>query len=281
MLHVLNSLASVQSKGAEEIKEAMAHFLNYCTTHPDATVRFHSSDMILKINSDASYLSEKGVRSRAEGYYFLDNKDDPMKNNGAIHVVARMLKNVMSSAAEAEIVAVFMNAKEAVPIRQNLEELGHPQPATEIITDNKAAHGILNQTCKQTRSKAIDMNYYWVRDSIEQGQFKSTWKKGTDNLANYFTKHHSPAHCKRMKPIYLQLIQQQWASMAKIDNLREFIDRHRQTPTENRQIPKVRNKLAPRSLKENSKRKFSEGLKCLVIGQKVRLIGRCKLAKYN
>ena len=188
---------------------------------------------------------------------------------------------MVSSAAEAEIAAVFMNAKEAVPIRQNLEELGHPQPATEIITDNKAAHSILNKTCKQTRSKAIDMNYYRVRDRIEQGQFKLTWEKGADNLADYFTKHHSPAHHKKMRPIYLQLIQQQWANMAKIDNLRGCVDRHRQTPTENRQTPKVRTKMAPRSLEENSKRKFSKGLNCPVTGQKVRLLRRCNPAKHT
>ena len=147
-----------------------------------------------------------------------------------------------------------MNAKEAVPIQQNLEELGHPQPATEIITDNKAAHGILNKTCKQTRSKAIDMNYYWVRDRIEQGQFKLTWKKGADNLADYFTKHHSPAHHKRMRKTYLQEIQKQWASMAKIDNLRGCVDSHRQTLKENRQTPKVRTKLAPGKLKKTPKK---------------------------
>ena len=73
--------------------------------------------MILKIHSDASYLSETGAKNRAGGYYFLGNKDDSMQKNGAIHVVARIIKNVVSSVAEAEIVAVFMNAKKAVPIR--------------------------------------------------------------------------------------------------------------------------------------------------------------------
>ena len=63
MLHALNSLASSQSKGTEETKEAMEHFLNYCATHPDATIRYQASDMILKIHSDASYLSESQARS--------------------------------------------------------------------------------------------------------------------------------------------------------------------------------------------------------------------------
>ena len=82
MLHALNSLASEQSKGTTETKEAMEHFLNYCATHPDATVRFHTSDMILKIHSDSSSLSETQTRSRVGGYHFMGNKDDSIKKMG-------------------------------------------------------------------------------------------------------------------------------------------------------------------------------------------------------
>ena len=63
MLHALNALATAQSKGTKKTKEAMLHFLNYCATHPDATVRFSASDMILKIHSDASYLTESHAPS--------------------------------------------------------------------------------------------------------------------------------------------------------------------------------------------------------------------------
>ena len=82
MLHALNSLASAQSKSATETKEAMEPFLNYYATHPDATVRFHASNMILKIHSDASYLSETQARNRVGGYYFMGNKDDSIKIMG-------------------------------------------------------------------------------------------------------------------------------------------------------------------------------------------------------
>ena len=72
-----------------------------------------------------------------------------MLNNGAIHVIAKIIKNVVSSAAEAEIAGVFFNAKEAVPIKLALEEMGHTQNATEIVTDNSTAFQIINNTCKQ------------------------------------------------------------------------------------------------------------------------------------
>ena len=83
---------------------------------------------------------------------------------------------MVSSAAEAEIAGIFTNAEEAVPIRLNLKEMGHKQPPTESITNNQTACDIMNKACRQTISKAIDANYYWIRDRIAQKQFNLIWK---------------------------------------------------------------------------------------------------------
>ena len=80
--------------------------------------------------------------------------------------------------------------------------MGHPQPPTPIQRDNLCAAGILNNTVKQKRSKAIDMRFYWVQDRIKQNQFIVHWQKGSENLADYFTKHHSPSHHRRMRSQY-------------------------------------------------------------------------------
>jgi hypothetical protein len=47
------------------------------------------------------------------------------------------------------------------------------------------------------------VRFYWIRDRIKQGQFIIHWRAGKDNLADYFTKHHSPAHQKLMRSRYL------------------------------------------------------------------------------
>ena len=75
----------------------------------------------------------------------------------------------MASAAEAEIAALFMNARDLLPIRTTCAELGHPQPATPIRMDNNTANGIINGIFKEDRSKAIDMRFYWLVDRVEQG----------------------------------------------------------------------------------------------------------------
>ena len=97
------------------------------------------------------------------------------------------MDQVLSSATEAEIGATLYVTKEAVQVRNTLIELGHEQLATPVECNNKCATGILNDTVKQKRSKAMDMWFYWLRDRIRQGQFVIYWAPGADNLANYFT----------------------------------------------------------------------------------------------
>jgi len=55
----------------------------------------------------------------------------------------------MSSAAEAEIGALYINSREAVPQRHLLEEMGHPQPPTPIQIDNTTALGVVKKQYNQ------------------------------------------------------------------------------------------------------------------------------------
>ena len=68
--------------------------------------------MILAGHSNASYLSETNARSRAGGHFFMSNNDAIPHNNGAILTISQIIKAVMSSVAEAEIGALYINCKE-------------------------------------------------------------------------------------------------------------------------------------------------------------------------
>jgi hypothetical protein len=126
----INVLASEQSNATEVPANKIIKLLNYCNTHPETKIHYHASDMLLHIHSDASYLSEDEAKSRASGFFYMGNtnKNDKKLTNGAILIVSKVLKHVMSSAAEVEIGAVLINAKEGVVLRTTLEELGHKQP---------------------------------------------------------------------------------------------------------------------------------------------------------
>jgi hypothetical protein len=125
-------------------------------------------------------------------------KNDKKVTNGAILIVSKVLKHVISSAAEAEIGAVFINTKEGAVIRTILDELGHKQPPTPMENDNTTVTGYINGTIKQKRTKAMVMRFYWIKYRVKQGQLQIYWGPGFQNLAGYLTKHHSPAHHKRI-----------------------------------------------------------------------------------
>jgi hypothetical protein len=105
----------------------------------------------------------------------------------------------MSSVAEAELGALYINAKEAVYIRLILERMGHPQMATPIQTDNSTAAGVINNTVQPKRTKTMDMRFHWLRDRETLKQFRIYWRLGKQNLADYWTKHHPAAHHKNMR----------------------------------------------------------------------------------
>eukprot|EP00957_Ditylum_brightwellii_P140161 10680087-Ditylum_brightwellii.AAC.1 len=77
----------------------------------------------------------------------------------------------MASTAEAEIGALYSNARKGEELRLALTEMGHPQLPTPVLTDNSTTCGIINITVKQRRTRAIDMRFYWVRNRYAQGHF--------------------------------------------------------------------------------------------------------------
>ena len=204
MLTALSIIATEQTQGTQSTKDKAEHFLMYAATHPDATIKYYKSDMILNIHSDASYLSESQGRSHAGGHFYLGNKDhttDPP--NAPILNTTGILANVMSSASEVEAAALFTNMKEGVIQRIALEEMQWPQPPTPITVDNSMAAGLVRDTIKANKSRAMDMRLHWIQDRAQQRQFHVTWAPGKLNKADYFTKLHAPIHHRRMRFVYL------------------------------------------------------------------------------
>ena len=159
LLTALSELSSAQATATEATKRACQQFLDYCASHPDGSIHYHASDMILKLHSDSSYINAVGAHSRQGSHLYLRNKSEPDILNGAVLNLSAIMKMVLSSAAEAEFGALFPNTKEATPLGTTLEELGHPQPPTPGLVDNSTAVGLAIDTLTQRRSCAIDMHF--------------------------------------------------------------------------------------------------------------------------
>ena len=142
MLPALNKIASSQSKPTLNTHSKCQHLMDYAATYPNVFIRYHASDMVLHVDSDAAYLVAPKARSRIAEYYYLSDHPSKINHptlNGAILVEFKTLHHVISSAAEAEVAGAFHNAQTTIPIHHFLGCLNHPQPPTPLKTDNSTA----------------------------------------------------------------------------------------------------------------------------------------------
>jgi hypothetical protein len=174
--------------------ERTKQYLDYAASQDDCVVTYHVSNMILAIHNNVSYLGKPKACSQAGGHFFLSNNIPIPETNGAILNIAKIIHVVMSSTAEAELSALFINAKQAIPMRTTLEEFWHKQPPTPIQIDNSTSSGVVNNKIQPKATKAMDMHFYWLKDWEAQKQLWINWCPGKTNWADYWTKHHSVTH---------------------------------------------------------------------------------------
>jgi hypothetical protein len=181
LLVTLSTLASAQAAPTEYTMSLVKCLLDYVATQPNTILTYKKSDMILSVHSNVSYLSKARAHSQVSGHFFCSKDSKNPSNNGAVHTISKILKAVMSSAAKAELGALYINACKAIPMRQLLKEMGHKQPKTPIKTDNRTAFRVVNNNIQPQCTKATDMQFHWLRCRKSQNQFKYYWRPGTKN----------------------------------------------------------------------------------------------------
>ena len=212
LLPALNEIAASQANPTVNTEIKLNHLLAFAKTHQNTSLRYHASDMILHIDSDAAYLVMPNARSRFAGYYYLskypptpltDKTSIPL--NAPILIECKTIRHVVASAAEAETSGLFHNAQTGLSVRQILHDLGHPQPATPLKTDNSTANSFVHSNIRQKRSKSCYMRYHWLRDKSLHKNINIYWQKGSNNHGDYYTKHHLPQHHKLMRSKYFHI----------------------------------------------------------------------------
>jgi hypothetical protein len=73
--------------------------------------------MVLCAHSDAGFLNETNPCSPARAHIFLSENKPFTRFNGAILSIAQIIKFVMAPAAESELAALFVTAREMNPHR--------------------------------------------------------------------------------------------------------------------------------------------------------------------
>ena len=97
-----------------------------------------------------SIMKPKQEAEQALTYFFL------LCWNGPVLTITQIMRYIVSSAPEAEIemTALFLTAKEMVPFRHTLTEMGWKQPPSPLQSDNSTAVGMANCTLIPHKSKS-------------------------------------------------------------------------------------------------------------------------------
>ena len=153
---------------------------------------FKKIDMKLAGHSDAGYLNKPKARRRAGGI-FMSNSSPLPPNNGAMLTISQIIKAVMSSIAEAELGALFINTREGMYTMKMLEEMVHKQDQTPMQIENSMVEGVINKNIQPKRTKSMDMRFHWLQDKESQEQFNFFWRPVTINRGDKWTKQHATA----------------------------------------------------------------------------------------
>jgi hypothetical protein len=180
-------LSSHQAQPTKQTVLAANRLLGYAKAHPSHSLVYHPSDMLLRVHSDASYLSRPNSGSTAGGFHYLGSTD-PTFLNAPIFCHSTRIPVVCAAVSEAEYAAIFANAQVAADERVILSNLGYPQSPTPILCDNECAIGLATETVRPKKSKSIDMRFDWIKCRVRQHQYVITFVPGAHNLADFFTK---------------------------------------------------------------------------------------------
>ena len=71
--------------------------------------------------------------------------------------------------------------------------------------DNSTCAGIVNNTQKRSKSRAMHGKYFWLLDSDAQNEFSFHQHPGQENLDNYPSKTHTGTIRKHVRPYYVRM----------------------------------------------------------------------------
>ncbi len=122
----LSAIVAHQAQATIVTEQAVNLLLDYVATYPNDGIVYRASNMILCAHSDAGFLNESRARSCTGAHIYLSENEPFLRFNGAVLSITQIIKFVMASAAKSKLTALFVTAREMIPHRQTLIEMGWP-----------------------------------------------------------------------------------------------------------------------------------------------------------
>ena len=107
---------------------------------------------------------------------------------GAISWQSRLQKCIALSTTEAEYIAITEGCKEILWMKKFLQELGQNQESYVLYCDSQSAIHLSKNSTFHSRTKYIQLRYYFIRSLLEEGKLKLERIDDKKNLADMSTK---------------------------------------------------------------------------------------------
>ena len=129
ILRALNEISSEQVKPKINTARKCDMLMEYLHTNLDAVIRYHASEMVLKVVSVSYFLLLLQARSHAAAIYHLGWTDNN-KLSDLVDTLYQTIKNVADYAFEAKTVGIYLGSRHGFPMCITCIELGQPKSKT-------------------------------------------------------------------------------------------------------------------------------------------------------
>ena len=171
-------LARAMGKPTPQLYAAALRVLYYLDHHKHVGLRFQPGTAPMSGMSDSDWAVKHSTSGSVFHYM-----------SAAISWSSKKQATVALSSCEAEIVAATEAAKEAVSLRNLLDDLGFgDSEPTRLHVDNQSAIAVAYNPEHHSRMKHVARRHFFVRECVENLQIVVPFVASADNMADFFTK---------------------------------------------------------------------------------------------
>eukprot|EP00253_Pinus_taeda_P026977 PITA_26977 len=116
--------------------------------------------------------------------------------SGAISWMSKLQETVVLSTTEAEYIAASDTSKEAIWLKDLIDEIGRTQEKVNVLCDSQSAIHMATNLAYHSRTKHIDVRYHFLRHVIDGRKVALQKVHTRENCADIFTK---PITVKKMR----------------------------------------------------------------------------------
>ena len=185
LAYAANTLSRHLSKWNEDHWKAAKHLLRYIKGTRDLKLQFNGNtgtSMPVHAFADADYGGDLETRKSTTGYLF-------MAYGGPVAWKSRRQPTVALSTTEAEYMATSNATRQAIWIKQLLQDLGleNHQPLV-IYNDNAGSVALTKNPVHHDRTKHIAIRHHFIREQVELGSVNILHVPSGQNIADFLTK---------------------------------------------------------------------------------------------